>query len=65
MKTKTDYSTGGNNKKTPISFWNRTNAYRRMGFKAYWSIKDFNLDDMNYKFLSDASLYRQVVKKSA
>jgi len=36
-----------------------------MGFKAYWSIKDFNLDDMNYKFLSDASLYRQVVKKSA
>lgn len=47
------------------AFWNRTNAYRRMGFKTYWSIKDFNLDDMNYKFLSDASLYRQVVKKSA
>ncbi|MBU1234798.1 MAG: LTA synthase family protein [Proteobacteria bacterium] len=47
------------------AFWNRINAYRRMGFKTYWSIKDFNLDDMNYKFLSDASLYRQVVKKSA
>jgi hypothetical protein len=46
------------------AFWNRTNAYRRMGFKTYWSIKDFNLDDMNYKFLSDASLYRQVVQKS-
>lgn len=47
------------------AFWNRINAYRRMGFKTYWSIKDFNLDDMNYSFLSDASLYRQVVKKSA
>ncbi len=47
------------------AFWNRTNAYRRMGFKTYWSINDFTLDDMNYKFLSDASLYRQVVQKSA
>ena len=47
------------------AFWNRTNAYRRMGFKTYWSINDFNLDDMNHKFLSDASLYRQVMEKSA
>lgn len=47
------------------AFWNRTNAYRRMGFKTYWSINDFALDDMNYKFLSDSSLYRQVVQKSA
>ncbi|MFH2123132.1 MAG: LTA synthase family protein [Pseudomonadota bacterium] len=46
------------------AFWNRTNAYKRMGFKTYWSINDFNLDDMNYKFLADASLYRQVVQKS-
>ena len=47
------------------AFWNRTNAYKRMGFKSYWSIKDFNLDDMNMGFLSDTSLYRQVVEKSA
>ncbi len=47
------------------AFWNRTNAYRRMGFKTYWSIKDFKLDDMNRGFLSDASLYRQVLEKSA
>ena len=45
------------------SFWNRINAYRRIGFSTYWSIDDFNLDDMNLGFLSDASLYRQVIDK--
>lgn len=45
------------------SFWNRINAYRRIGFKTYWSIKDFDLDDMNFTFLSDPSLYRQVMQK--
>lgn len=44
-------------------FWNRVNAYRRMGFQTYWSQKDFVLDDMNREFLSDASLYRQVLEK--
>lgn len=44
-------------------FWNRVNAYRRMGFKTYWAQEDFVLDDMNREFLSDASLYRQVLEK--
>jgi phosphoglycerol transferase MdoB-like AlkP superfamily enzyme len=44
-------------------FWNRTNAYRRIGFQTYWSIENFLLDDMNGQFLSDDSLYRQVVEK--
>lgn len=44
-------------------FWNRTNAYRRLGFQTYWSMNHFDLDDMNREFLSDASLYRQVLAK--
>jgi hypothetical protein len=44
-------------------FWNRVHAYRRLGFRTYWSIKDFELDDMNGEFLSDASLYRQVLTR--
>lgn len=45
------------------AFWNRVNAYHRIGFDTYWSDKDFVLDDMNRSFLSDASLYRQVLEK--
>lgn len=45
------------------AFWNRVNAYDRAGFNLYWSAKDFWLDDMNGEFLSDASLYRQVLSK--
>ena len=45
------------------AFWNRVNAYKRVGFGTYWSEKDFVLDDMNRDFLSDASLYRQVLEK--
>lgn len=45
------------------SFWNRVNAYRRIGFETYWSTNDFRLDDMNRDFLSDQSLYRQVMEK--
>lgn len=44
-------------------FWNRINAYRRVGFEQYWSDRDFVLDDMNREFLSDASLYRQVLER--
>ena len=44
-------------------FWNRTNAYRNIGFQTYWTIQDFTLDDMNEEFLSDATLYRQVMEK--
>lgn len=45
------------------AFWNRVNAYQRIGFDHYWSQNDFSLDDMNREFLSDASLYRQVLDK--
>ncbi|MEN3973987.1 LTA synthase family protein [Emcibacter sp. SYSU 3D8] len=45
------------------AFWNRVNAYDRAGFNLYWSAKDFSLDDMNGAFLSDSSLYRQVLSK--
>jgi len=45
------------------AFWNRKNAYDRIGFNIYWSDKDFQLDDMNGDFLGDASLYRQVLDK--
>jgi phosphoglycerol transferase MdoB-like AlkP superfamily enzyme len=44
-------------------FWNRVNAYRHLGFQTYWSKQDFVLDDMNREFLSDASLYRQIMEK--
>jgi len=46
-------------------FWNRVNAYRRVGFTTYWSDRDFVLDDLNGEFLSDASLYRQTMEKIA
>lgn len=46
-------------------FWNRVNAYRRVGFTSYWSDRDFVLDDLNGEFLSDASLYRQTMEKIA
>lgn len=46
-------------------FWNRVHAYRRVGFSTYWSAKDFDLDDLNGEFLSDASLFRQVLDRLA
>lgn len=46
------------------AFWNRVNAYKRVGFDTYWSINDFVLDDMNDNFLSDESMYRQVFEKT-
>lgn len=45
------------------AFWNRVNAYHRLGFTQYWAQEDFLLDDMNREFLSDASLYRQMWTK--
>lgn len=44
-------------------FWNRVHAYRRVGFQNYWSRDNFAMDDMNREFLSDASLYRQVLSR--
>lgn len=45
------------------AFWNRVNAYQRIGFDTYWSLNDFTTDDMNREFLSDSSMYRQVMEK--
>lgn len=45
------------------AFWNRIHAYRRMGFQRYLSQDDFVQDDMNREFLSDVSLYRQVLER--
>lgn len=47
------------------AFWNRVNAYQRIGFDTYWSLNDFTADDMNREFLSDSSMYRQVMEKIA
>ena len=64
MLAERGYRTLASHPNVPV-FWNRVNAYRRMGFQTYWSQKDFVLDDMNREFLSDASLYRQVLGKIA
>jgi phosphoglycerol transferase MdoB-like AlkP superfamily enzyme len=56
------YRTVASHPNVPV-FWNRVNAYRNIGFQTYWSKQDFLLDDMNEEFLSDASLYRQVMEK--
>ncbi len=40
-------------------FWNRGEAYPRVGFPRFVSLKGFQLDDLNGPYLSDASLYRQ------
>ena len=42
-------------------FWNRSHAYRRVGFEHYLARPDLELDDMNGPNLSDASLYRQAL----
>lgn len=44
-------------------FWNRVNAYRRLGFETFWSKGDFTLDEMIVWMLSDRSLYRQIASK--
>ncbi|MEQ1559335.1 MAG: LTA synthase family protein [Methyloglobulus sp.] len=58
------YRTIASHPNVPV-FWNRVNAYRNIGFKTYWSIQDFVQDDMNREFMSDATLYRQVIEKIA
>lgn len=40
-------------------FWSRARAYPRLGFTRFFSVADFDLDDLNGEFLSDESLYRQ------
>ncbi len=56
------YRTMASHPNVPV-FWNRVNAYKRMGFQTYWSLQDFVQDDMNREFMSDSSLYRQVLEK--
>jgi phosphoglycerol transferase MdoB-like AlkP superfamily enzyme len=56
------YRTIASHPNVPV-FWNRVNAYQRMGFQTYWSLQDFVQDDMNREFMSDSSLYRQVLEK--
>jgi hypothetical protein len=58
------YRTIASHPNVPV-FWNRVNAYRYIGFQTYWSINDFVQDDMNREFMSDATLYRQVIEKIA
>jgi len=56
------YRTIASHPNVPV-FWNRVNAYKRMGFQTYWSLEDFVQDDMNREFMSDNTLYRQVLEK--
>ncbi len=56
------YRTVASHPNVPV-FWNRVNAYERMGFQTYWSLDDFVQDDMNREFMSDATLFRQVLEK--
>jgi hypothetical protein len=56
------YTTIASHPNVPV-FWNRVNAYRRLGFQTYWSLADFEQVDMVRNFMSDASLYRQVLTK--
>lgn len=56
------YRTIASHPNVPV-FWNRVNAYQRMGFQTYWSLQDFVQDDMNREFMSDSTLYRQVLEK--
>jgi phosphoglycerol transferase MdoB-like AlkP superfamily enzyme len=56
------YTTIASHPNVPV-FWNRVNSYRRLGFQTYWSLQDFEKVDMARNFMSDASLYRQVLEK--
>ena len=56
------YATIAAHPNVPV-FWNRVNAYQRLGFETYWSLHDFEKRDMVRNFMSDASLYAQVLEK--
>jgi len=58
------YTTIASHPNVPV-FWNRVNAYRRLGFESYWSLNDFEKVDMVRNFMSDASLYHQMLDKLA
>lgn len=46
-------------------FWNRANAYPRLGFDDFWAKPDFESDEMISWMLSDRSLYRQIAERIA
>jgi hypothetical protein len=46
-------------------FWNRDFAYPAVGFNKYYSISDFEIDEVvGNNYLSDSSLYRQALSRS-
>ncbi len=45
------------------AFWNRHNVYPRIGFDRFWAGEDFAYDETSDGFLTDRSLYRQVLAK--
>lgn len=46
-------------------FWNRDQAYPRLGFEYYYPVNAFELDSMDGMFLADDSMYRQVLERLA
>lgn len=42
-----------------MNFWARVTAYRRLGFKRYYSKKDFTLNELDGSYLSDSALLDQ------
>jgi hypothetical protein len=44
-------------------FWNRYNAYERLGFETFWAQDQLDMSDSNGPFLADRSLHRQVREK--
>lgn len=44
-------------------FWNRTHAYKLVGFEDYWSEDDFDLTDSVQGLLLDHSLFNQVFSR--
>jgi phosphoglycerol transferase MdoB-like AlkP superfamily enzyme len=45
------------------SFWNRVSAYERLGFGVRYFKPDFEFDDLNGRYLSDESLFRQTLER--
>lgn len=56
------YITIASHPNTPV-FWNRLNIFKRIGFDKFYAGSDFVYDEMIGDYLSDRSLYRQVMEK--
>lgn len=44
------------------NFYNRSNVYRKIGFSNYFSLNDYEMNDLNYGKLSDSSFLSQSYK---